>query len=130
MFRKSEGIRLLCYLLKDSTTSDMAEPFQEKYLESGLEYTKYRMQYIASLIIHAKEHFDDIDLSVHLQLIELILRQKGPREEKSLIWDPNLLYSYLHKLISRHYIAAEDMDPEQRSKLEDLTEQLMDKVKN
>ena len=74
MFRKSEGIRLLCYLLKDTTTSDMAEPFQEKYLESGLEYTKYRMQYIASLIIHAKEHFDDIDLSVHLQLIDLILR--------------------------------------------------------
>ena len=90
----------------------MAEPYQEKYLDSGLEFTKYRMQYLANLVIHAKEHFDDIDLSVHLQLLELILKQKGPREEKSLVWDPNLLYSYLHKLISRHYIAAEDMDPE------------------
>jgi len=114
---KKDGHRLLLYLLKPTTTREMAEPFYKKYIEEGMKLTDYRQNYISGLLRHASDNFEQISLEAHLELIDFLSKQKGDND-KGIHWEANTFYFYLHKLVETHY--AQDMDEELKSKLERL----------
>lgn len=96
-----------------------------------MNHTSYKMLYLSSLIKHATEKFHDIDLSAHLKVLNLILRQQG-NVGQPLFFDPSLVYEYLHKLVMNHYKPddLDTMDPELKAGLEDGVNRMTDRVKN
>lgn len=114
---RKDGHRILMYLLKPTTTREMAEPFYARYIKEGMALDDYRQNYIAGLLRHASENFEQISLEAHLELLEFLMRQKGDTD-RGIYWEANTFYFYLHKLVSNHY--AENMDEELKLKLERL----------
>mmetsp|Transcript_20935 Transcript_20935/g.25736 ORF Transcript_20935/g.25736 Transcript_20935/m.25736 type:complete len:84 (+) Transcript_20935:1440-1691(+) len=65
MYRE-QSIRLIFYLLRSSTTEEMAAPLKEIFMDPFTQSTKIKTVRMSQLLLYATNNFDEVELEAHL----------------------------------------------------------------
>ena len=129
LFRKEQAVDLLFYLLRPTTTEEMRAPLKEILFDPFLAKTDHQTQRMHQMIHYCNDNFDSVDFNSHLTCIECINQQKGQHGDKSLIWDCQLIYDFLTKLVKKYYKPGRpEFDAEMQARFDGAVPAFMEKI--